>query len=170
MLYGGGESPNSSLPYFGLGRAIGLSHKYLLFSSSFTALKDGGVIILIGGGECVRLSSFLSYTPSIVLNVGLSLLSHAEAKGESNNNNGGSITIQGGTSFAGYGGFMGLISGHCGLWLFDRLATCVFARFGSNHAASPAGAVSDLPELFWQGGESWRSSLASQLARALQCH
>ena len=54
---------------------------------------------------------------------------------------------------------MGLISGHCGLWLFDQLATRVFARFGSNHAASSAGAVLDLPELFGQGGESWRSSL-----------
>ena len=32
--------------------------------------------------------------------------------------------------------------------LFDRLATRKFARFCSDRAASPAGAVSDLPGLF----------------------
>jgi hypothetical protein len=52
-------------------------------SAHITDGGDGGNIILMGG----------------------------EAKGESANDNGGSITVRGGTSFAGYGGSLELISG-----------------------------------------------------------
>ena len=52
-------------------------------SAHHTDGGDGGNIILLGG----------------------------EAKGESANDNGGSITVRGGTSFAGYGGSLELISG-----------------------------------------------------------
>jgi hypothetical protein len=51
-------------------------------SAHHTDGGDGGNIILLGG----------------------------EAKGESANDNGGSITVRGGTSFAGYGGSLELIS------------------------------------------------------------